>query len=368
MGDPAAATVAELVNTSALVVTCGPGGVGKTTTAAAIGLLGARAGRHVVVVTIDPARRLADALGIPADAADDPHRVRGLGRMKGTLDVLMLDAERTFDRLILDKAGKQAEGILNNPIYRSIAGSLSGAQEYMAIERLHQLHEAGEHDLIVVDTPPSRHAVDILTAPDRLASFFGHPVYRTLVGPSRAMARVTSTATAGFAWAVKRLAGPQIVEDTLDFFSSISGMEDGLRKRAASVSKLLRNQDTSFVLVTSPRAEAIDEALHLNEALQDGDYPMRAAVANLVHPLPPACTIDPTLVPAGSALDDQLRHHGELTALAIAERAELAALADVIESTEHDDVVFCQVGLLAQDVHALDTLAQIADALSAPAA
>ena len=134
---------ADLVADSSMIVTCGPGGVGKTTTAAAIGLIGARAGRRVVVVTIDPARRLADALGLVGGPPDEPHRVTGLGRLPGTLDVLMLDAERTFDRMIVDRAGARAEAILQNRIYRSIAGSLSGAQEYMAIERLHQLYEAG---------------------------------------------------------------------------------------------------------------------------------------------------------------------------------------------------------------------------------
>src|SRR5215212_6956892 len=210
-----------------VVVCCGSGGVGKTTVAAAIGLIGARAGRRVVVVTIDPARRLADALGLGHGDPDEPHRVTGLGRLPGSVDVLMPDAERTFDRMITDRAGARAPAILQNRIYRGIAGSLSGAQEYMAVERLHQLHDAGAHDLIVVDTPPSRHAVDILSAPDRLTTFFGHPVYRALTMPGRSMARVTSTAATAFSWTVKRLAGPRIVEDTVDLFRAMAGIEDG---------------------------------------------------------------------------------------------------------------------------------------------
>jgi anion-transporting ArsA/GET3 family ATPase len=351
-----------------MIVTCGPGGVGKTTTAAAIGLIGAREGRSVAVVTIDPARRLADALGLSEGEADEPHRVGGLGPMTGTLDVLMLDAERTFDRLITDWAGDRSDAILQNRIYRSIAGSLAGVQDYMAIERLHQLHDAAQYDLIVIDTPPSRHAVDILSAPDRLTTFFGHPVYRALTGPGRTFARVTSTATAAFAWTVRRLAGPQIVEDTLEFFRSLAGIEDGLSTRAAVVSSLLREPETGFVLVSSPRAEAIDEAAHLARALHEGRYRLRGVVANLVHPLPPPCDLDDDLVPTGSALADQLEHHRELTALATAERAELAALWGVIDEAGPTDdaspVARREVPLLDHDVHGLDTLAEIASILS----
>jgi anion-transporting ArsA/GET3 family ATPase len=359
-----------LIASSSLIVTCGPGGVGKTTTAAAIGLIGARAGRRVVVVTIDPARRLADALGLVPNSADEPHRVPGLPRQTGSLDVLMLDAERTFDRMITERAGDRASGILQNRVYRSIAGSLSGAQEYMAIERLHQLHEAGQHDLIVVDTPPSRHAVDILSAPDRLTAFFNHPIYRTLTLPGRSMARVTNTAATAFSWTVKRLAGPQIVEDTVALFRSMSGIEEGLRSRAAVVSALLREPTTSFVLVSSPRAEAIDEARHLVEALRAGGYPLHAVIANLLHPLPPVCDLAADDLPPTSALADQLAHHAQLIALASAERDELHALWNAVDTratagTDSDGVVRREVPLLDHDVHALDTLAEIAAALTA---
>jgi anion-transporting ArsA/GET3 family ATPase len=354
-------SLSELVAASSLVVTCGPGGVGKTTTAAAIGLIGARAGRSVVVVTIDPARRLADALGLDTGAPDEPHRVHGLGDVPGTLDVLMLDAERTFDRLIIDRAGARAESILQNRIYRSIAGSLSGAQEYMAIERLHQLHDAGLHDLIVVDTPPSRHAVDILSAPERLTSFFNHPVYRALTISSRSMARVTNTAASAFSWTVKRLAGPRIVEDTIDLFRSLSGLEEGVRTRAVEVSALLRQPTTSFVLVSSPRAEAIDEAQHLATALDLGGFPLHAVVANLVHPLPADVDLSQLVAPGGSALAQQIEHHQQLTELATAERTELEALWSTGGT---DSLVRHEVPLLDHDVHALDTLAEIADALT----
>ena len=152
------------VTEAKLMLTCGPGGVGKTTTAAALGVAAAQAGRRTVVVTVDPARRLADALGLGDDAeADEPHQVPGIttGANDGELWALMLDAEQTFDRLVRDQSSnkKQADAVLNNPVYQAISGSLSGAQEYMAIERLHQLHSSGEWDLVIVDTPaePSCH-------------------------------------------------------------------------------------------------------------------------------------------------------------------------------------------------------------------
>jgi anion-transporting ArsA/GET3 family ATPase len=355
-------SIGGLVDEASLVVTCGPGGVGKTTTAAAIGVIGARSGRRTVVVTIDPARRLADALGLAPGDADDPHRVRGLGRMPGTLDVLMLDAERTFDRLIIDRAPDRAEAILANRVYRTIAGSFAGAQEYLAIERLHQLADTGDYDLIVVDTPPSRHAVDILAAPERLDAFLGHPVYRTLTIPGRSMARVTNTAATAFSWTVRRLAGPQIVEDTIEFFRLLSGLEDGLRARAKAVSAMLREPTTAFVLVSSPRAEAIDEAIHLRDALQAERYPLGATIANMMHPMPPACDLDDTTVPPGSALADQLDYHRELTALATAERIELGELWQTT-GANGDGPTRIEIPLLDRDVHGLDTLTELADLL-----
>ena len=213
---PSAASLEEVIRSSELILTCGPGGVGKTTTAAALGVAAARAGRKTVVVTVDPARRLADALGLDDGAAsDEPHRVKGVTKRTtdGELWALMLDAEQTFDRLVREQSGsrKQADAVLNNPVYQAISGSLSGAQEYMAVERLHQLHASGDWDLVIVDTPPSRHAIDLLEAPDRLVGFLSHPVYRTLTVGQRTFAKITDAASSMFLWAVKRLAGPQIV-------------------------------------------------------------------------------------------------------------------------------------------------------------
>jgi len=352
-----------------LLVTCGPGGVGKTTTAAALGVAAARAGRRVVVVTVDPARRLADALGLEdGAAADAPHRVEGIPGVNasgGELWALMLDAASTFDRLVHEQTTnvKQAEAILQNPVYRAISGSLSGAQEYMAIERLHQLHTSGEWDLVIVDTPPSRHAIDLLEAPDRLIGFLGHPVYRTLTAGQRAFARVTNAAASMFLWAVRRLAGPQIVEDTIEFFRSLANIEPGLRRRAEEVSVLMRSDAATFVVVSSPRAEAIGEAEHLIGALRDGDFPFAGVVINLIHPMPIALTAaDRAALDdlADGPLADHVAWHDELLSLATAEREELAALADLAE-----DVTVVELPLLPVDVHDLDGLVGLAERLVA---
>jgi anion-transporting ArsA/GET3 family ATPase len=316
----------DVLADASLVVTCGPGGVGKTTTAAALAMAAASAGRRTIVVTVDPARRLADTLGIDASRADEPHRVPHTGELWAQ----MLDAQATFDRMILDRTGdpERAEAILCNPVYRSISGSLSGAQEYMAIERLHQLSTSGEWDLIVIDTPPSRHAIDLLGAPDRLVSFFGHPVYRALTAPGRRAARLTNAGASAFLWAIRRLAGPQIVEDTVEFFRALAGIEAGLRERAAETAAELRSERTAFVLVSSPRAEAIDEAVALADALHDGGYPLAATVVNLVHPTPAPLdartgSYDDT---HAGPLADQVAAHRDLSALAAAEAAEIATL------------------------------------------
>jgi anion-transporting ArsA/GET3 family ATPase len=356
--DPAGTSLTEVLDHARLLVTCGPGGVGKTSTAAALALAASRRGRRVIVVTVDPARRLADALGIaPGAPTHEPHRVET--SEGGSLDALMLDAQHTFDQLITEQIGDpaRAAAVLANPVYRGIAGSFGGAQEYMAIERLHQLHVAGQHDLVVIDTPPSRHAIDLLEAPDRLVAFFGNPIYRALTLPGRSFARVTSAATGAFVWVVRRLAGPQIVEDTIEFFRSLSGIEAGLRDRAAEVAELLRGEDAAFVVVSSPRGEAVDEATHLSEALSAKGFPLAAVVVNLVHPAPGAVH-----VPDGVTGDlaDLLAAHTDLTAIAVGEAVEIDALAAVAGGA-----TLVRVPMLDDDVHDLAGLARLGELLLA---
>lgn len=356
----------RVIEESELIVTCGPGGVGKTTTAAALGVAAAQAGRRTVVVTVDPARRLADALGL-ADgaAADEPHRVEHFSASgSGELWALMLDAEQTFDRLVREQSGsrKQAEAVLQNPVYQAISGSLSGAQEYMAIERLHQLHVSGDWDLVIVDTPPSRHAIDLLEAPDRLVGFLSHPVYRTLTVGQRTFARITDAASSMFLWAVKRLAGPQIVEDTIEFFRSLANIEGGLRHRAKQVSELLRGDDTAFVVVSSPRAEAVGEAEHLLDAIADKHFPLGGLVVNLIHPQPqPLSAADRELLAdlEPGPLADQVEWHRELSFLATAEREELGELERLA-----GDAPVVELPLLPVDIHDVPGLVDLAGRLT----
>ncbi|MEO7398522.1 MAG: ArsA-related P-loop ATPase [Ilumatobacteraceae bacterium] len=350
------AELAAVVARADLVVTCGPGGVGKTTTAAALGIAAAGTGRRVVVVTVDPARRLADALGIDVDAhMFDPHEVTGVGADGGSLWALMLDAETVFDRMITERAGdpSKAAKILANPVYRSIAGSLAGAQDYMAVERLHQLYTSGEYDLVIIDTPPSRDAIDLLEAPDRLVRFLGHPIYRTLTMPSRSFARVTNAGTSAFLWVVRRLAGPRLVEDTIEFFRSLSGMEQGLRQRASEAAVLLRAATTSFVLVSSPRAEAVAESTHLANAILDGGFRLDGVVVNLLHPLPAPLDGLDDLAPG--PLADHVAYHNDLFALATSERAEMDELLHLATG-----VAVAEVPLLDVDVHDVDSLNRLA--------
>jgi anion-transporting ArsA/GET3 family ATPase len=353
-----AADLRTVLDTAELLVTCGPGGVGKTTTAAALALAAARDGRRVVVVTVDPARRLADALGI-ASESKQPVEVAGATddapTPGGSLWALMLDAESTFDEMVRREAGDaaRADAVLRNPVYRTITGALAGAQEYMAIERLHQLAATGEWDLVVVDTPPSRHALDLLEAPARLSNFLGHPVYRTLTAPSRTFARVTNAASSAFLWTVRRLAGPRIVEDTLAFFRAISGMEAGLRRRADEVSDMLRSDGAAFVVVSSPRSEAIDESSFLLEGLQKGGFPVGGVVVNLVHPLPPELGELPEVDTGPFA--DQLEYYAELLALAQAERQQLSGLVELAATAP-----ITELPLLDEDVHDLAGLLVLA--------
>lgn len=355
--------LAEVISRAELVVTCGPGGVGKTTTAAALGIAAALSGRRVVVMTVDPARRLADALGLDIQAhANDPHQVEGVGADGGSLWALMLDAEATFDRLITERAGDpdKADKILTNRVYRSIAGSLAGAQDYMAIERLHQLNAAGQFDLIIIDTPPSRDAIDLLVAPDRLVRFLGHPIYRALTMPQRSFARVANAGTTAFLWIVRRLAGPRLVEETIEFFKSLSGMEEGLRRRAAEVAVLLRAESTSFLIVSSPRAEAVAESTHLASAVVDGGFRLDGVVINLVHPLPRALDgLDGLDGLEPGPLADQVAYHRELSQLARSEREEMEGLIRLASG-----VAVAELPLLEIDVHDVASLTKLAALLT----
>ena len=247
----------DLIDDATVLVCCGSGGVGKTTTAAVIGIEAARRGRRVVVVTIDPARRLADALGLADGLTGDPQPVHVRGIAEGGLWAMMLDTAAMFERVVRAHAADQAqaERIVENRFYLNMVRALSGTQEYMASEALHELHGDERFDLVVVDTPPSRNALDFLDAPGVLARFLNHRVSKLLMMPTRTGFRVLSAATQPVLRAIGRVVGSEVLTDAVAFFQAFAGMDVGFRERAEAVTALLHASSTRFVLVTSPKRE-----------------------------------------------------------------------------------------------------------------
>jgi anion-transporting ArsA/GET3 family ATPase len=379
--DDARARLEALVERDTIVICCGSGGVGKTTTAAVIAQEAARRGRDAVVVTIDPAKRLANALGLEAlsDAPSEvPRRLwdpDGSAPARGRLSALMLDTKTTFDRLVTRYAigEEQAERILANGFYRNVSGALSGTQEYMAMEKLYELHEAGGYEIIVVDTPPTRHALDFLDAPDRLLRMLDNRIFRLLMMPTRAYLRVASVAVQTFLRTVSRVVGSEVVDDIVSFFRAFEGMEAGFRERAERVRALLANSGAAFVLVTSPRRDAIDEAEFFAQRLErDGRY-VGALIVNRVHPsfgselseglrlraheLRESTKGDPH-ADAGARLAALYDNLADFNEIAARERGHLADLTARIGSAAVAHVPF-----LSRDVHDLDALSEIGDAI-----
>jgi anion-transporting ArsA/GET3 family ATPase len=284
--------VADLVAGTRVVVCAGAGGVGKTTTAAALAAGMAQRGRRVLVLTIDPARRLAGALGLP-ETDDDEHEVdlaaHGMAGA-GSLHAAMLDARRTFDALVREQAPtpEAAERILANPIYQQLAGAVAGSHEYMAMERLYEAWSSGRFDLIVLDTPPSRHALDFLEAPGRVTRFVDGRALRLLVRPSvragRLGMRVLGPAPNIALGAVERLTGVTLLADISEFLASFEGLYEGFQRRADEVSRLLASPETTFLLVTVPLTEPIQEADFFWRALRERGLPFGGVVMNKVHP------------------------------------------------------------------------------------
>ena len=355
-------TLDELAAERSIIVCCGSGGVGKTTTAAAVALQGARLGRRACVVTIDPARRLANSLGLDA-LTNSPTEIAG--SWPGELHALMLDAKGTFDDLVhrYAETPEQAEGILSNRIYRNLTGALSGTQEYMAMEKLYELSDEGGFDLIVVDTPPTRNALDFLDAPRRLTRFLENKVFRALMLPTRAGLRVMGVAAQALLRTISKVAGADIVRDAVTFFQAFEGMEEGFRTRAARVRVLLAEPSTAFLLVASPRPDSVDEAVHFSAKLTEAGMSVTALVVNRVQPRFGEDSLLDELpeVPqetGGSALADLVENLRGFTASSDREEKTYADLvADVAPAP------VARVPLLNSDVHDIDGLATVADLL-----
>jgi len=378
-----------------IIVCCGSGGVGKTTTAAALGLRAAQRGRHVVVLTVDPARRLAQSMGLTSlDNTPRPVPLPdGRGEDGGSLHAMMLDMKRTFDEIVEAHSDPdRAAQILANPFYQSLSSSFAGTQEYMAMEKLGQLRRADEWDLIVVDTPPSRSALDFLDAPQRLSRFLDGRLIRLMTAPTR----VSSRAYLKFvnAWvgvatgAVTKVLGTQLLRDVQTFVAALDTMFGGFRERAEDTYRLLQTPGTAFLVIATPEPDALREASYFVERLSQDRMPLAGLILNRVHPSPAARLSaarslaaaealqatgngSPPHMPNDAAADtaDGPRHPLAVTALRLhAERMQLAAAERRLAqrfTAAHPGVPVVRVPAQPEDVHDLAGLRKIGESFAA---
>ena len=351
-----------------IVVTCGAGGVGKTTTAAAIGLRAAEQGRKVVVLTIDPARRLAQSLGL-TELDNTPREVADADRGNGgRLDAMMLDMKRTFDDVVLAHASPdKAKQILDNPFYVAMSSSFAGTQEYMAMEKLGQLHTQAERDgswdLIVVDTPPSRSALDFLDAPERLASLLEGRFLKLLLAPARGPLRLMSAGFSLITSTMTKILGAQVLKDVQTFAAAMETLFGGFRERADKTVSLLRQPHTAFVVVAAPQNDALREAAYFAERLREERMPLAGVILNRVATSELALSPSRSLAAAeqlnGTLPGALLRLHADRMQQVTAERKR----ADRFRRG-HRGVAVTEVPALADDVHDLDGLRQIGSLLA----
>lgn len=338
MSDPR--TLEEALGGRRICICAGPGGVGKTTVSAAIGLGMAARGKKVAVLTIDPARRLAESLGIEL-AGTAPTRVSHpvLEGTDGELWALMLDTKATFDEVVASHAPDPAarDRILDNRIYQQLSGALAGSHEYMAMEKLYELADGGEFELIVLDTPPSRNALDFLDAPRKLISFIEGRSMQLFIRPTGFGMKVLGRGSTVVFKLLNRLTGVDLLADLSEFFTAMASMVDGFRERSENVDELLHDEGTGFVIVTGPRTTPVSEAMFFHGRLKADNLNFDVAVANRVHPDPLA---DGSSLGSGSlaaAIDDQklLDRIGaaanELSALAARDRVGLERLGDQLD-------------------------------------
>ncbi|MFL5781269.1 MAG: ArsA family ATPase [Thermoleophilaceae bacterium] len=283
-------SVAELLEGRHVCVCAGSGGVGKTTTAAAVATGMAARGLKVAVLTIDPAKRLASSLGLEGldnvERRIDPAVFEEHGiDMRGELWAMQLDAKRTWDDMIERRAPDAAtrDAILGNRIYQQLSTAVAGTTEYMAMERLYELHEESRYDLLVLDTPPTRNALDFLDAPDRLSRFIDSRSLQLFLRPGMFGVRAFGRGTGLMLGMLKRVTGSDLLSDLSEFFAAFGDMAIGIRERAGRVNELMADPRTAFLLVTSPRRDAIDEAIFFRRRLRESDMPFGAAIVNRVH-------------------------------------------------------------------------------------
>ncbi len=364
-----------------IIVCCGAGGVGKTTTSAALALRAAERGRRVVVLTIDPARRLAQSMGVEK-LDNTPRQVqgakwaRGFGGAKGGeaphLYAMMLDMKRTFDEVVLSGSNPQkAQQILSNPFYIALSSSFAGTQEYMAMEKLGQLYRQaqadGSYDLIVVDTPPSRSALDFLDAPERLSSFLDGRFIRLLIAPARGPARLMTAGLGLFTAALNKILGAAFLTDVQTFIAALDTLFGGFRVRAEKTFALLQADGTAFLVIAAPEPDALREAAYFVERLGEDQMPLAGLVVNRASPAPPGKLSADEAMTAATRLTRRTR--GKASAARTAGLLHLHADRTRLVEREaqlrrrfaaaHPDVPTVVVPALSTDVHDLAGLRRI---------
>ncbi len=358
-----------------IIVCCGSGGVGKTTTSAALALRAAERGRKVVVLTIDPARRLAQSMGIEA-LDNTPRPVPDVDPAAGgSLDAMMLDMKRTFDEVVQSQASpEKAAQILANPFYVAVSSSFAGTQEYMAMEKLGQLDQdartTGRWDLIVVDTPPSRSALDFLDAPERLSSFLDGRFIRLLLVPARGPARLM---TAGFGMvtnAITKIIGAQVLQDMKAFVAAFDTLFGGFRQRAQRTFELLQDRRTAFLVIAAPEPDALREAAYFVDRLNQEHMPLAGLVVNRASTLP-AGDLTTNAARAGAERLRAAGDHDGVTAGLLRLHADRQTVVEREQrltgrfATSHPDVPTAVLPALSTDVHDLDGLRRVGDLLAA---
>ena len=369
--------LSELLAERHVLVCVGPGGVGKTTTAAALAVRAADEGRKVIVLTIDPARRLAQSLGL--DTLDNtprpiPAKAFPGRKPKGELWGMMLDMKRTFDEMILDMTSRErAEKIFDNPFYQHISSTLAGTQEYMAMEKLWELHEEGRWELIVLDTPPTRSALDFLDAPKKVTDFLEGKFLRILLWPylqaGKTYLKAVSFGARAFLKVATRITGSELLSDVANFFLAFEGMYDTFKERSKRVYELLAARRTAFVVVSAPQEASLREARFFVQRLGAEKMPLGGVVMNRTHDVPAVAGLE-----APRALAEQARAAGDGALLApaldvYASWREVSIREDAAIASGLGDmhtVPVWRVPDLADDVHEVGALRRVGEALLGP--
>lgn len=360
------ASIEDTCDSARVIVTCGTGGVGKTSIAAALGVIAAQRGRRVVVITIDPARRLADAIGLHESLGNEPQKVEL--DTPGELWVTMLDVRETFDNLVRSASPtpERAQEVMNNSFYRSLSRSLSGTRDYMAAERLHELYNEDRFDLVIVDTPPSRNALDFLESPERLARFLKHPIVRVLIAPGRGGLRFASAAVTPVLKAISAVVGSDALTGVASFLRAFDGMENEFTRRALAVARTLRSEDTRFVVVTAPSPDALREADHFVSELSRLKIDLPLVIANRMPPRFGQSSSSEQFNIARNSSGDIAIAHAVLAGLLVdAERAE-QGIGEFVSRTRttFDSVNVAYATEFPTDIHDVEAISQLAQQLA----